>query len=298
MNVQYNPSDLAKINDINIVYDSFGSPGAKPLVLIAGLGDQLISWPEPFCERLAARGYWVIRFDNRDVGLSTRFNDQPLPTLTSLVWNYLRGNPQSAPYTLADMAQDVLGLLAHLELESAHVVGGSLGGMIAEMCAIHHAQHVRTLTVLMSPASNPWLGLPKPKAIILFKSPPKDRDGYIEHVVKVRRAVRGGGFEFDEAYVRERAGQMYDRSRELPGTNRQMAALLASLRNLRQSLSTINVPTLVIHGNRDPLVPVQHGYHAARVIPKAKRVIIDGMGHEFPAPAWPRVIEAITAHAV
>ena len=97
MNVQYNPSDLAKINDINIVYDSFGSPGAKPLVLIAGLGDQLISWPEPFCERLAARGYWVIRFDNRDVGLSTRFNDQPLPTLTSLVWNYLRGNPQSAP---------------------------------------------------------------------------------------------------------------------------------------------------------------------------------------------------------
>jgi pimeloyl-ACP methyl ester carboxylesterase len=298
MNVPYHPPGSANVNDVEIVYDSFGSPGAKPMVLIAGLGDQMISWPRPFCERLAARGYWVIRFDNRDAGLSTRFHDQPLPTLTSLAWNYLRGNPQPAPYTLGDMAKDVVGLLAYLGLESAHIIGGSLGGMIAEMCAIQHAQHVRTLTVVMSPASNQRFRLPKPKTIILFKSPPGDRDGFIEHFVKVKRAARGGGFEFDEAYVRERAGQMYDRSPELPGTNRQLAALLASLRTLNQSLSTIHVPTLVIHGSNDPLVPVQHGYHAARVIPKAKRVIIDGLGHEFPAPAWPRVIEAITLHAV
>lgn len=293
MTIQYNPPNSAKINDIEIVYDSFGLPSENPVLLIAGLGDQMISWPQKFCEQLASQGCWVIRFDNRDAGLSSRFDTYSVPNLFTLVWHYLFGNTLSVPYTLEDMADDAIGLLTHLGLASAHIVGGSLGGMIAEMCAIKHEQRLKTLTVYMSAAHNPIFAPPRPKALILFKPSPENRDEYIEQAVKVKRALSGGSFELVEADIREQASKLYDRSRDLPGTNRQMAALLASFRNLKQALPTIHVPTLVIHGSKDPLIPVKHAIHAAQAIPKSKLEIIDGLGHELPFTAWSRVIATI-----
>lgn len=256
----------------------------------------MISWPQKFCEQLAEHGYWVIRFDNRDAGLSSRLDTYSVPNLFTLVWKYICGTALPVPYTLEDMADDTIGLLDHLGLESAHIVGGSLGGLIAEMCALKHAQCIKTLTVYMSAADNPMLAPPRPKALMLFKSSPQNRDEYIEQEVKVKRALRGGGFEFDEAHVREQARKLHERSRDLPGTDRQMAALMASFRNLRQALPEIQIPTLVIHGSKDPLIPVRHALHAAQAIPQARLDIIDGLGHELPVAVWPRVIEAIARH--
>ncbi len=296
MTSQHNPPNAATINGIEIVYDSFGVPGSTPILLIAGLGNQMISWPQKFCEQLAAYGYWVIRFDNRDAGLSSRFDADSVPNLFILVWQYICRTAMSVPYRLEDMADDTVGLLDHLGLESAHVVGGSLGSMIANMCAIRHAQRVKTLTVYMSAIYKPMLAPPHPKALSLFKSSPQARDAYIEHIVKVKRALSGGGFEFDEANVREQARKLYERSPNVPGSDRQMAALLASLSYLRQALPEIQVPTLVIHGRKDPLVPVRHALYAAQTIPKSRLEIIDGLGHELPEAAWTRVIEAIVRH--
>lgn len=296
MIIQHNPPNSAMINGIEIAYDSFGVPRRNPILLIAGLGNQMISWPQKFCEQLAAYGYWVIRFDNRDAGLSSRFDADSVPNLFILVWQYICGTAMSVPYRLEDMADDTVGLLAHLGLESAHVVGGSLGSMIAKMCAIKHAQRVKTLTVYMSAVYKPMLAPPHPKALILFQSSPPDRDEYIEHTVKVKWALRGGGFEFDEAKVREQARKLYERSPNVPGTDRQMAALLASLRHLRQALPKIQAPTLVIHGRKDPLVPVRHALYAAQTISKSRLEIIDGLGHELPEAVWIRVIEAIVRH--
>jgi len=298
MNVQHSALNFANINGIKIAFDSYGSPDSDPILLIAGLGDQLINWPEEFCKQLASLGYWVIRFDNRDAGLTTRFDQYPKPKLAISVWNYIRGYSSKIPYTLEDMAQDAVGLLSHLGLKSAHIMGGSLGGMIAEICAIKHTQYVETLTIFMSMSGNPWLSPPNPKALILFKAPPNTREEYIEHVVKVRYALRGGGFEFDEPHIRKLAGIQYDRSPNLPGSSRQMAAILASIKKLQKEVPFIDVPTLVVHGNRDPLMPVKHAYHTAKVIPKSKLVIIDGLGHELPPTAWTKVIGAITSHAV
>ena len=296
-NVQHSDPSCVKVNGIKIVYDSFGLPSASPLLLVAGLGDQMISWPERFCEQLAAEGYRVIRFDNRDAGLSTKFEPATVPNLPTLVWAYIRNKAIQVPYTLEDMANDAVGLLKALGIESAHVVGGSLGGMIAQMVAIRHSQRVKTLTVLMSTTNDSRLSPPRPKALILFKSPPQDRAGYIEHVVRVRRALRGKGFPFDEAHVRKQGGYLYDRSHNSAGTSRQMAAIMASVRRLREKLKSIDVPTLVIHGSADPLIPVKHGIHTAQVIPGAKLLIINGLGHELPPAVWSQVVEAIAHHA-
>ena len=296
--IQHSDPKCVKVNGIKIVYDSFGLPSASPLLLIAGLGDQMISWPERFCEQLATQGYWVIRFDNRDAGLSTKFEQADAPSLLALVWAYVRGKAIQVPYTLEDMAKDSAGLLEALGVESAHVVGGSLGGMIAQMMAIRHSRRVKTLTVLMSTTNDSRLSPPRPRALILFKSAPRDRAGYIEHAARVRRALSGKGFSFDEAYVRKQAGRFYDRNHNSVGASRQMAAIMASIRGLREELKSIDVPTLVVHGSDDPLLPVKHGIHTAQVIPGATLRIIDGLGHELPPAVWAQVVEAILHHAV
>jgi pimeloyl-ACP methyl ester carboxylesterase len=296
--VRHSGPQWVKVNGIKIVYDSFGLPSASPLLLIAGLGDQMINWPERFCEQLAAQGYWVIRFDNRDAGLSTKFEQADVPGLLALVWAYVRGKALHVPYTLEDMAKDSAGLLAALGVESAHVVGGSLGGMIALMMATRHPRQVKTLTVLMSTAKDSRLSPPRPRALILFKSAPRDRAGYINHAVRVRRALSGRGFPFDEAHVRRQAGRLYDRSHNSAGASRQMAAIMASIRGLREELNAIDVPTLVVHGSDDPLLPVKHGVHTAQVIPGATLRIIEGLGHELPPAVWAQVVEAIRDHAV
>lgn len=287
---------VAHVNGIEVVYDTFGDTAAVPMLLIMGLGNQMISWREDFCAQLAARGFWVIRFDNRDAGLSTKFDGAGKPKMLPLVWAFIRGRPLQVPYTLQDMADDAVGLLDVLHISSAHVVGVSLGGMIAQMMAIHHSGRTRTMTSMLSTTTDPRLPKPRPKALILFRSPKGGRDAYIEHGIKVRRAFRGGGFPFDEAAVREHVGRLYDRSHYRAGAARQIAAVLASGSRTEQ-LSSVAVPTLVIHGAADPLVPVQHGVATAQAIPGAELLVIEGLGHELPPQAWPQVIEAIVRHA-
>ncbi len=296
-NIAHSDPARAKVNGIELVYDTFGDRHTPPILLIAGLGDQMISWHEDFCAGLAARGYWVIRFDNRDAGLSTTFGHLNTPSLPALIWAYLSGKPIKVPYTLDDMSNDAVGLLDDLDIEAAHVVGGSMGGMIAQMMAIHHPHRLCTLTSMLSSTSDPRLPPPRPTALIVFRSAPRDRAGYLEHKLKVNRAVRGGGFPLDEAYIQEQAQRLYDRCRPADGASRQMAAVMASARIRRKGLASVAVPTLVIHGSADPLLPVKHGIQTALAIPKAKLVIIEGLGHELPPSAWPQVIDAIACHA-
>jgi len=286
------------VNGIEVVYDAFGERKAPAMLLIMGLANQMTGWRESFCAQLAGRGYWVIRYDNRDTGLSTHFDQVEPPGLPALVWAYLLGRPMKVPYTLSDMSNDAVGLLDALGVESAHIVGVSLGGMIAQMIAIEHPKRVRTLTSMLSSTNEPSLPLPKPKTLILFKATPEDRAGVIERAVKVRRALRGTGFPLDEEEVRERAAQSYDRSHVSGGARRQMAAIMASARRQRTGLRSVRTPTLVIHGEADPLLPVKHGARTAQVIPGAELVVIKGLGHELPEAAWPQIIEAIAGHAV
>ena len=284
------------VDGIEIVYDTFGEPSAPPMLLIAGLGVQMIDWDEAFCQELAAHGYWVIRFDNRDVGLSTRFDEAGVPNIPALMQAQMLGGTVKAPYLLRDMAADAAGLLTAIHVESAHVVGVSMGGMIAQELVLRHAGCVRTLTSIMSTTGNPGLPRPKPAAMaILLETPPADRRDYIESSVRVSQ-VLGAGLPYDEAAVRERAGRAFDRGLSPAGTARQLAAVLAS-GSRQEALKSVAVPTLVIHGDADPLVPVAGGIDTADAIPGAKLLIIKGMGHALPPAVWPQVIEAIAAHA-
>lgn len=298
MNVPYSEPARAQVNGIELVYDTFGEQDAQPIVLIMGLGNQMIGWREEFCAQLAARGYWVIRFDNRDTGLSTKFEGAETPGLMGLIWGYVTGHPGEVPYTLSDMSDDTVGLLDALGLESAHMVGVSLGGMIAQTVAIEHPQRVRTLTSMLSSTNDPRLPWPRPKTLILFRAAPEDRAGVIERAVKVRRAMRGGGFPMDEEVVRQHAARSYDRNHVPGGARRQMAAVMASARSQRSRLASVRAPTLVIHGAADPLLPVKHGHDTAQAIPGAELLVIEGLGHELPEAVWPQVIGAIADHAV
>ena len=292
---QHSASACVQANGIELVYDTFGNPEATPLLLIAGLGDQMLAWSEDFCSQLAARGYWVIRFDNRDAGLSTKLDHAGTPAFLKLIWAFVRNKPAAVPYTLHDMALDVVGLLDALNIPAAHVVGGSLGGLIAQTLAYRHPQRVRTLTLLISSTMNPRLPPPRPKSLVLFTSPKPGLEGYVEHTVKARRAVRGTHFPFDEAALREQAARLYERSPDTRGAARQTAALFAN-RYDEQALKSIAVPTLVIHGSADPLIPVRHAYDTAKILPNATLLVIEGMGHEFPPEAWPHVTDAIVQH--
>jgi pimeloyl-ACP methyl ester carboxylesterase len=283
-----------RANGIDIEYDIFGNRNAQPLLLIMGLGAQMILWDEQFCERLAARGHRVIRFDNRDVGLSSKFDEQGMPNLVAAMAAAMMRQPVSAPYTLNDMAADAAGLLNALEIAAAHVVGASMGGMIAQALAITHPARVRTLTSIMSSTGNPDLPPPKPEAgAVLMTPPPADRAGSIERAVTVFRTIGSPGFPFDEARVRDVAGRSYDRCFNPAGVARQLVAILAS-GSRKEALKSVRVPALVIHGADDPLVSVAAGIDTAEAIPGAQLEIIDGMGHDLPRAAWPRIIDAIS----
>jgi pimeloyl-ACP methyl ester carboxylesterase len=295
--VPHNEPSTVKANGIEIVYDTFGEATAPALLLVMGLGAQMISWDEDFCRELASRGYYVIRFDNRDVGLSTKFDKAGVPNTLALLQAQMQGEPVQAPYTLRDMADDAAGLLDALEIEAAHVVGASMGGMIAQAMAIHHPQRVRTLTSIMSSTGNPDLPHPKPEALsVLLTTPPQDQETYQQHAIKTWHVLAGPGFPVDDAFIAERAARVFDRGLNPAGTARQMAAILTS-GSRKEALQQVSAPTLVIHGDADPLVPVEGGIDTAESIPGAELMIVGGMGHDLPPSLAPRVIDAIVAHA-
>ena len=262
-----------------------------------GLASQMIAWDDDFCSELASRGYRAIRFDNRDIGLSTRFPQHGSPDLMALIGQALAGKPVAAPYTLRDMAADSIGLLDALGIDKAHVVGVSMGGAIAQEMAIHHGGRVRSLTSIMSSTGDPALPQATPEALaVLLAPPPKSREEYFQNYVRSWSVLRGPGFPLDEARDLERAARAYDRGLNPPGVARQLAAILAS-GNRTEALKAVRVPTLVIHGDADPLVRVEGGHATARAIPQAKLLVVQGMGHALPMPMWPQIIEAIASHA-
>ena len=280
-------------NGIRIAYEEFGDPGATPMLLVMGLGAQMILWREDFCETLAGRGYRVIRFDNRDVGESTWMDDLGMPDVLAVLGAVAAREPVAAPYLLRDMAADAAGLLAALAIERAHVVGASMGGMIAQTLAIEHPERVRSLTSIMSSTGNPDLPPPRPDAMgVLLTPPPPDREGAIERGVMVFRTIGSPGFPFDEAEIRSLAERSYDRGINPVGVARQLVAILASGSRV-DALRALRVPALVVHGVDDPLVPFAAGQDTAHAIPDAALLAIEGMGHDMPRPLWPRLIDAI-----
>ena len=295
---QRTPPAFAKANGIELCYDTFGDPASPPLLLIMGLAAQMIAWDDDFCAQLAARGYHVIRFDNRDIGLSTRFTEAGVPDVSAAFMTAMQGKPVKAPYVLRDMAADAVGLLDSLGIARAHVVGASMGGAIAQTMAIHHAPRLRTLTSIMSTTGAPGLPPPKPEALaMLFKPTPTEQAAYFESYQQTWKVLRAGSFPLDEARDLTRAGQNFARGLNPAGVARQLMAILAS-GSRKEALAGVTVPTLVIHGDADPLVPVECGVDTSRSVPGAKLVIVKDMGHALPISMWPQIIDTIAAHAV
>jgi pimeloyl-ACP methyl ester carboxylesterase len=283
-----------RANGIQIEYDTFGQQAAKPLLLVMGLGAQMTAWDERFCGQLADAGHYVIRFDNRDVGLSQHFDDAGVPNMAELMQKFQAGEAAEAPYSLDDMADDAVGLLDALGIEAIHSCGASMGGMIVQAMAIRHPRRVRSMTSIMSTTGNPSLPQASPDAVAALMGPvPGTRDAAIESALKTSRVLGGGGFPFDEAAARERAAAMFDRSFHPQGTARQMAAIVTHGSRV-EPLRLVKTPALVIHGSADPLVPVEGGKDTAACIPGAKLVLIEGLGHELPEGAWPQIIEPMT----
>jgi pimeloyl-ACP methyl ester carboxylesterase len=277
-------------NGIRLAYQTFGDPAGRPLLLVMGLATQMLAWHEEFCGLLADRGFYVIRFDNRDVGLSTHFHEAGMPDLQRLF-----SEPKAvAAYTLEDMADDAVGLLDTLGIASADVVGASMGGMIAQVLAARRPDRVRSLTSIMSTPS-PWIGPPTQEAAAVLLAPAAGgRDEAIERAVATYRVIGSPGYPLDEQELRRTAGISYDRGYDPPGVVRQLAAIHAS-GDRTESLRTITAPTVVLHGEADPLVQLPGGQATAQAIPDAKLVTYPGMGHNTPRELWPDFVEQITA---
>ena len=284
-------------NGIEIEYDTFGRPKDRPLILIMGLSCQLVAWPEGFCEKLAAKGHFVIRFDNRDVGLSSKFDHLGVPDIFEIFAAAREGNAVESPYSLSEMAGDTMGLMDALNIERAHVCGLSMGGMIAQMIAIEYPRRIISLTSMQSSTGDPGLPEAEPQAMeAMVAPPPMERDAYIQHMVEVYRAFAGGSDKYDEKLQNEISASSYDRSFYLMGFPRQLAAILAC-GSRKDALAAIQVPTLVIHGSHDALLPLAHGKDTAEAVPRAKFVIIKGLGHGMVYPLlWDEIIETLTAH--
>ncbi|HUP06928.1 MAG TPA: alpha/beta hydrolase [Caldimonas sp.] len=291
------PPAFADANGIRLCYDTFGDAAAPPLVLIMGLAAQMIAWDDGFCAGLASRGYRVIRFDNRDIGLSTRLDGAGVPDIGAALMAAMEGKPVSAPYRLEDMALDTVGLLDALGIARAHVVGASMGGAIAQTLAIHHASRLLTLTSIMATSGGPGLPPPTPEAMgVLMKPAPADFESYVQSYAHTWKVLRAGSFPEDEARDRAKAEQNFARGLHPAGVARQLAAILAS-GSRQAALASVTVPTLVIHGDVDPLVPLACGMDVAQRVPGSRFALMQGMGHALPISFWPRIIDAIAAHA-
>jgi pimeloyl-ACP methyl ester carboxylesterase len=280
-------------DDVTLCYETFGDSADPAMLLVMGLSTQMIGWPDEFCEQLAARGYFVVRFDNRDVGRSSQLKDFGVPTIKQL----LLRDKRAARYTLEHMAADGIGLLNHLGIERAHVVGVSMGGMIAQTIAVRYPDRVLSLASIISNTGARWSGQPSPRMYpLLLKRPPRDREGYVRHTVDVFTKIGSQGFPIDQDELRRTAERSFDRGLNPAGSTRQLAAIIAS-GDRTPLLRTITAPTVVIHGHKDRLVPTSGGRATAKAIPGARLVIIEGMGHDLPRGAWPQLLDAIEHNA-
>lgn len=283
-------------NGIEIEYEQFGPEQGTPLLLVMGLGAQMIQWDEDFIGLFVDRGFAVTRFDNRDVGLSTKLDEAGPANVIEVMTQARAGEVPEVAYTLDDMADDTAGLLDALQIDSTHVVGASMGGMIAQTLAIRYPRRVKSLVSIMSTTGEPELPGPSPEAMsILVGPPPQTREEAIERGVKLWSVIGSPGFPFDEERTRERAGRFYDRANHPEGQARQLAAIV-SHGSRREALTRLDVPTLVIHGAADPLVPVAGGRDTAAAIPGAELLVVEGMGHDLPPGAWPTIVPAIERH--
>jgi len=284
----------ANSNGIELEYDTFGDPAADPLLLVMGLGSQMILWHEEFCTSLAERGHYVIRFDNRDVGRSTHLDELGQPDIAAILGEVLQGKPAQAPYAIEDMAQDALGLLDALGLERANVCGASMGGMIVQTMALHAPERVKSMVSIMSTPGDRDLPPPRPQALMALMQPPvATLEGVIERSLSIFRAIGSPGFAMDEDMVRDRARMQFERGYNPAGMARQFAAIVTQ-EGRRERLGGLRLPSLVVHGVEDPLVPVECGKATAEAIPDAELLLVEGMGHDQPREVWPQVIDAIS----
>jgi pimeloyl-ACP methyl ester carboxylesterase len=276
---------------ITLCYETYGEPSQPTALLVMGLGTQMIAWHEDFCRQLAERGLHVVRFDNRDIGRSTHVSGAP-PTIAQL----LTRSRRAARYSLADMAEDSAALLDRLSLGSAHVIGASMGGMIAQTIAARHPASVRSLVSIMSNTGSLLSGQPSLRVYSTFlRHAPRERDAFIEHMAAVFAAIGSPGLR-DAEEIRELIGASYDRDHDPDGPGRQLAAILAA-GNRTAELRRITAPTLVIHGTADRLVGFSGGRATARAIRGARLMPVEGMGHDLPRVLWPQLIDAIATHA-
>jgi pimeloyl-ACP methyl ester carboxylesterase len=290
-------SGTAACGDVELFYEDLGDPAAPPVLLIMGVGAQLPMWPDGFCAQLVGQGYRVIRFDHRDTGLSTKMHGRRARgSVYPRVLRYAVGRRSPVPYTLVDLAEDVVGLLDHLCIDRAHVVGASMGGMIAQVLAGRHPGRVQSLGLIMTSAGRPLSSLPKWRVIRLaFGAPAKDAPAEEKLAVEVRNIsiINGPNFLPPTEDLRRRVEQLTARSDYPQGMLRQFDAILGT-GSLMRYTRRITAPTVVIHGSEDPMVRPRNGRTVARAIEGARYVVVDGMGHDLPEPVWRPVVEALT----
>ncbi|MBK6703597.1 MAG: alpha/beta hydrolase [Caulobacteraceae bacterium] len=284
----------AKINGINIEYEVHGADNGEPLLMIMGLGSQMTRWPPAFYEKLVAKGFRVIRFDNRDVGLSQKFSGAP--SVESVVGALIQGQKPDIPYTLDDMAADAVGVLDHLGIKRAHVCGASMGGMIGQLVAADYPERVLSFTAVFTTTGNPALPPSTPEAMAVLTTrapdPKKDLEAYLDQAVINQRTIGSPGFPFDEKIMRERLRSDVLRCYEPAGVARQLAAVIAN-GDRRPKLGKIKAPTVVLHGDSDPLVNVEGGKDLAANVAGAELRIVPGMGHDLPPELYDTIVDAI-----
>ena len=290
---QFAEEQFAPTNGIELCYQEMGDPDGEPLLLVMGLATQMIAWSDELCELLAERGFRVVRFDNRDIGRSTKIEEAGVPSKLDMVL----GRRAGAPYLLRDMAADTFGLMDHLGIDSAHLVGASMGGMIVQTAAIERPRRVRSLTSIMSTTGSRRVGHPSYRTFgLLLGRPPREREAAIERVVRTFKTIGSPGYPFEEERIREIAGRSFDRGHSEAGIARQLHAITAS-GDRTPALRKLDLPALVIHGKSDVLVNPSGGRATAKAIPGARLKMVDGMGHDLPRPLWPDFVAEIAANA-
>jgi pimeloyl-ACP methyl ester carboxylesterase len=284
-------------NGIDLIYDTFGEPDGTPLLLIMGLGCQMIDWKDEFCSLLVGRGFRVIRFDNRDVGKSTILEDAGHPRIAEMIEAMQRGETVEVPYVLSDLVADTIGLLDAIGVETAHVMGLSMGGMIAQLMAAGHPDRVLTLTSIMSTTGEPGLPVSTPEAWACLTAPLEtELEPFLEQYISKWRVYAGPKYPIDPGLARDHASRLFERGIHNAGRDRQLAGILAS-GSRKEALASVTCPTLVIHGDSDPVVRVEAGMATADAINGAELLIFEGMGHDLAKGLWPRVVETIARHA-